>query len=97
MLPPLTKATSAAAAWIALLTCAPALAQSSAELASLERRFAAARDAYLSQLGEHLPSAYRARFCALSDEDLAAIAGTKRLWQEHDAATPHRIEGTGCR
>lgn len=88
MLPPLTKATSTAAAWIVLVTCAPAHAQSGAELASLERRFAAARDAYLSQLGEHLPSAYRARFCALSDEDLAAVAETKRLWQWYIAEGP---------
>ncbi len=76
------------AAPLTLLLSAVGASQSNAELASLERRFATARDAYLTQLSAHLPAAYRARFCALSDEDLLAVAETKRLWQSYIAEGP---------
>jgi len=56
-------------------------AQSGAKLTTLERTFASAQSAYLEALGKHLPAAYRAHFAALSDEDLAVVAKTRRLWQ----------------
>ena len=85
---PLRKGAALTSALAALLVGTSALGQSGAALESLERQFQSARDAYLSLLGDRLPAAYRARFTDLSDEDLAVVAQTKRLWQWYIAEGP---------
>ena len=85
---PLRKGAALTSALAALLVGTSALGQSGAALESLERQFQSARDAYLSLLGDRLPAAYRARITDLSDEDLAVVAQTKRLWQWYIAEGP---------
>lgn len=92
-MPPAPNHARSPAALSTLLLSAVCAAQSKPDLAKpdlakLEREFAAARDAYLSLLGERLPAAYRARFTKISDEDLAVVAQTKRLWQWYIAEGP---------
>lgn len=57
------------------------------DLAALEREFGTARDDYLRKLSKFLPGAYEQRFIALTDQQLAEIARTRRLWQYYTVNT----------
>jgi len=71
-----------------LIPCVSTLAQSGTDLKSLELQFGKARDSYLEILSSRLPAAYKEHFAQLSDEDLAVVAKTKRLWQWYIAEGP---------
>lgn len=58
------------------------------DLEKLEREFRSARDEYLTLLGDRLPAAYREHFASLSDDEMATIARTRRLWQWYIAEGP---------
>ena len=75
------------AGWTLVLPATTA-AQSASDLDELERECAAARDAYLDVLGEHLPAAYRERLTDLSPREMEEIATTRRLWSWYIAEGP---------
>ena len=69
----------------------PAFAQATkpepVDLGELEKEFEDARDDYLHKLKKYLPGAYEQRFIALTDQQLAEIARTRRLWQYYTVNT----------
>ncbi|MBX2851536.1 MAG: hypothetical protein KTR15_07315 [Phycisphaeraceae bacterium] len=74
-----------------LISAMPGLAQVSkpepVDLSVLEKDFENARADYFDRLQNYLPAAYNQRFAALTDEQLAEIARTRRLWQYYTVHT----------